>query len=121
MPLNLSSDMSDDFFVSAQDNHGISGASLPTGAVVTVSSGDPNSVVITQDATPRNAPDGSASIASGKVAAAPSVAQPGVAITITSHIANADGSASSIPDATDTVTIVAGTAVKEGILFGTPA
>lgn len=120
MPLKLSSDQTDDFFVVAEDAHGIEGANVPAGSVVTVTSADPNSVVITQDATPRNAPDGSVSIASGKVAPAATVAQPNVAINVTSHIANADGSASSIPDAVDTVTIVPGVAVKEGVLFGTP-
>lgn len=121
MPLKLPSNLSVDYFIDAIDSHGLKGAELPPGLTVSVTSADPNTVVLTADATPRTAPDGSLSIASGKAAAAATVAQPLTPILITSHIANADGSPSGVPDATDTIEVDPGLAVAEGILFGTPA
>ncbi len=126
MPLNLPDNKSVDVFISAVDDHGLDGASLAPGQTVAVTSADPASVVYVADATPRNAPDGTPSIASGKASAANPVASRSP-ITITSHISNADGTPGTdptgavIPDATDTIAVTAGLAKTEGILFGVPA
>jgi hypothetical protein len=126
MPLNLPDNMSVDVFISAVDDHNLDGAALGTGQTVAVVSADPASVVYTADATARPAPDGSASIASGKAAAANPVASRS-AIAITSTILNADGTpgtnpaGTAIPVASDTITVQAGLASAEGVLFGVPA
>ena len=126
MPLNLPDSKTVDVFISAVDDHGLDGAALAPGQTCQVTSADPSVVYTSDGVTPRNAPDGTSCIESGKAAAAASITNRG-AITLTSHIANADGSAgtapdgSAIPDATDTITVVAGLARAEGILFGVPA
>ena len=127
MPLQLPDNKTFDYFISAIDDHGLDGAALAAGQTDTVSSSDPN-IVLTPDAvgSERPAPDGTASIASGKGATANPVTVR-TPITITSHIANADGTPGTdpagapIPDASDTVTIVAGLANTQGVLFGVPA
>ncbi len=130
MPLTMPDNKTVDYFVSAKDDHGLSGASLVTGQTVAVSSADPATVVLTADTTVRNAPDGSVCIASGKAASANPVAQPNVAINITSHISNADGTAGTvdgtptgapIADAVDSITIAPGSVATIGELFGVPA
>ena len=105
-------------------------ALLP-GQVVTVTSADPATVVITADATARatvgaaGATDGTATLASGKVAAASAPAQPGVPINVTASIKNADGSpvlddtGAAIADQVDTVTIQPNLLKAIGELFGT--
>lgn len=125
--LTMPDNQSVDYFISAKDDHGLSGASLLAGQTVSVTSADPATVVLTADATPRNAPDGTVSIASGKAASANPVAQPNVPITITSHISNGDGTpgtaadGTTIADASDTITIAPGTVETIGELFGVPA
>jgi len=138
MPLKLGLKQSDDFFIVGFDDSGAPGALLQTGQTCAVSSGDPNTVAISQDATPRVTtadftapngvvvPAGTQSIASGKVSAGPTPVE-NTPITITAHNANADGSpvlddsGDPIPDLTDTVTINPSLLKSEGILFGTPA
>ena len=125
MPLQLPDNQGFDYFISAVDDHGLDGAALAAGQTDTVSSSDPN-IVLVADTTLRPAPDGTASIASGKGSTANPVTNR-AAITITSHIANADGTPGTnpagvaIPDASDTVSIVAGLAATQGMLFGVPA
>jgi len=115
-----------DYFISAVDDHGLDGASLRTGQTVQVSSADPKTVVLVPDTTPRNAPDGSPSIASGVCSVANPVGAPNVPIVITSHISEADGTPGKdgqgnvIPDATDTITVVPGLVAKTGVLFDVP-
>jgi hypothetical protein len=130
MPLNLPDNKSVQYFISAIDDHGLDGASLLSGQTVAVASADPATVVLTPDATPKNAPDGTPSIASGVASSANPVGSPNKPIALTSHISNADGSPGTtdgtstgtlIPDATDTITIVPGSVKTEGILFGVPA
>lgn len=130
MPLTMPDNKTVDYFISAVDDHGLDGASLLTGQTVAVTSADPATVVLTPDATPRPAPDGSASIASGKAASANPVGAPNSPIAITSHVSNSDGSAGTddgtsagnvIADATDTITIAPGTVKTIGELFGVPA
>jgi hypothetical protein len=125
MPLQLPDNQTFDYFISAVDDHGLDGATLAAGQTDTVSSSDPN-IVLVADTTLRPAPDGTASVASGKGSTANPVTNR-AAITITSHIANADGTpgtnpaGAAIPDASDTVSIVAGLAATQGMLFGVPA
>jgi len=114
-----------DYFISATDDHGLDGASLAPGQTDVVSVADTN-LIVTPDATPRPAPDGTSSIASGKVTTAKTITNRSP-ITITSSIKNADGSAGTdphgtlIPDATDTIQVQAGLASSQGVLFGVPA
>ena len=127
MPLTLPDNQAVAYYISAVDDHGLDGATLGSGQTDTVTSSDPATVVLTPDATPKPAPDGSASIASGMASPASPVAAPNKPITITSHIANADGTPGTddngnvINDATDTVTIAPGQAKSAGVLFGVPA
>jgi hypothetical protein len=125
MPLQLPDNKSFAYYISAVDDHGLDGATLAAGQTDAVTSSDPN-IVLTPDASPLPAPDGTTSCASGKGTTANPVTNRGP-ITITSHIANADGTPGTnpagapIPDASDTVTIVAGLANTQGVLFGVPA
>jgi hypothetical protein len=127
MPLKLPDNKSVDYFISGVDDHKMDGAVLGAGQTCTVTSSDPLTVALTPDATPRNAPDGSVSIASGKAAAVNPVGNPNVAVSITSHIAEADGTpgkdvdGSVIADAVDTITVVPGALRTTGVLFGVPA
>src|ERR1035437_434794 len=119
MPLQLPDNKSFDYFISAVDDHGLDGASLADGQTDTVSSSDPN-IVLTADTTLRPAPDGTASIASGKGSTANPVTNR-AAITLTSKITNANGTPGTdpdgavFPDASDTVSIVAGLARSQGM------
>lgn len=131
MPVKLGTGFSDDYFIVGLDDDGKAGLALLPGQVVTVTSADPATVVVTPDATPRatvgaaGAPDGTASLASGKVAAAASPAQVGMAINVTASIKNADGSAvlddtgAAVADQVDTVTIQPHLLKAIGELFGT--
>jgi hypothetical protein len=121
MPLKMPDNLSVDYFVSGTDDHGLKSDQLVAGQTVAVTSADPTTVVLTPDTTLRPAPDGSPSIASGKAASANPPANPLKPIAITSHISNADGSDSGIPDAADTIEIDPSLVKTEGILFGVPA
>lgn len=141
--LKINATQSDDYFIVGLDSNNKPGIVLLDGQANDVVSSDPSTVVLTPDATPRKTtadfnltladgtvvlvPAGTATISSGKVAAAQPPAQVNAPITVTSHLHNADGSpvldgsGVAIPDLTDTVTIVPGLLAKEGLLFGTPA
>jgi hypothetical protein len=137
--LKIGLKQSDDFFVVGFDDANNPGVALLAGQVVTVTSADPSTVVIAQDASPRPTtadftagngvvvPAGTVTQASGKVSAAQPPAQENVPVTVTSHIANADGSAvvddtgAPIADISDTVEVIPALLKSEGILFGTPA
>lgn len=125
--LTMPDNKSVDYFISAKDDHGLSGASLLAGQTVSVTSADPATVVLTADVSPRTAPDGTVSIASGKAASANPVGAPNTPINITSHISNADGTpgtdanGAAIADAVDSITIVPGSVSTIGELFGVPA
>jgi hypothetical protein len=144
MPLTIGATTApDDYFVVGRNDDGSPGAQLQPGQTATVTRADPATVVVTPDGTARvtsadfafadgtAVPAGTQSIASGKVSAATSPAQPGVAIVVTSHLANADGTPVmddetppvAVPDVTDTVTVQVSPKLlrSEGILFGVPA
>lgn len=131
MPLKISPTQSDDFFIIGKDDAGNPGVALLPGQVVAVTSADPLTVVIALDAVARptlgaaGVPDGTATLASGKVKAASPVAQMNVAVNCTAHIANADGTpvlddtGAAVADQVDTVTVQAGLLKTIGELFGT--
>ncbi len=120
MPLNIPDNDKFDIFISAIDDHGLDGATLAPGQTDAVTASDPTIIITPDGGGFRPAPDGTPSIFSGVGSVANPVTNRGP-ITITSHISNADGSDSGIPDASDTVTVVGGLAVSQGILFGVPA
>lgn len=111
MPLKLYDHMSHDYFISAKRNHLVLGE-LGEGQTCTVFSADPRTVQVSPDTTPRKGPDGSVSIASGKVSIASPAASPNIAIVVTSRILEGnrpharDGNGVAIPDCTDTVMFV---------------
>jgi hypothetical protein len=137
--LKMNPSQSDRYFLVGLDAAGKPGVILLDGQSNLVTSSDPSTVVVTPDASPAPTdvaytlpdgtlvPAGTATLASGTVKAASPPAQENVAITITSHLQNADGSpvnddtGAPIADVSDTVTIVPGLLHKEGFLFGTPA
>lgn len=127
MPLSMNEVQTVDYFIDAKDDLGFFTANLGKGQTISVTSADPATVVLTPDTTVRKAPDGTVCIASGKAAAVNPPAQPGVAINITAHVSNADGTPGTddkgnvIADAVDTITINAGQAAVLGELFGVPA
>jgi hypothetical protein len=138
MSLKMPVGKNDDFFIVGFGDDGKPGIGLQAGQTCTVSSADPNTVVIAQDATPRPTtadfvaangtpvPAGTATIASGKVSDGPSPVLK-TPVVVTSHLANADGSAvlddtnQPVADVTDTVEVDPNLLKSEGILFGTPA
>ena len=102
------------------------GALLGPGQTISVVSSDPNTVILTPDATPvpvrpadasAAVPAGTPTMMSGVVSAPASPAQPGVAINCTWTILNADGSTAETD--TDTVTMSPTAATAVGDLFGT--
>jgi hypothetical protein len=115
MALSLPVGQTDKYFINALDADGNPGAALAAGQVITVVSGSP-SVVLTPDATPGVDPKTNIqSAASGTVAIGPSPVI-GTAVTVTATLTAADGT--TVDDTeTDTVTPLAGGAVKIGILF----
>ena len=140
MPLKMTKGQTDKYFIVGLDANNAPVALLP-GQVVTVTSADPASVVITPDATalPTDAdyslldgtlvPKGSITQQSGTVSFGPS-AVIGTAVNVTNSIKNSDGTpvlddtGAVIADETDTVTQIpapGGVLRKEGELFGKPA
>lgn len=118
MPLTLPDNDTAPYYIFGVDAKGVAGAALPAGASIAPPvSADPNTVILTPDATPQVAPNGVQSLASGTVSSPATVAQPNVAINITAQVTNADGSAGA--SLTDTVTIAPGTEATLGDLFGT--
>lgn len=116
MPLTLPDNDSALFSVIGTDSKGVKGASLPTGAKLVVTSSDPNTVVVNQDATAQPAADGTPTVGSGNVQSAATPAAPNTPITITAQVVLADGSNGD--SITDTVTVAPGTETAVGILFG---
>ena len=125
MPLTLPLGDSDEFYI-----YGTAptlGALLGPGQTISVVSADPNTVVLTPDATPKPVaaadataavPAGTPTILSGVVSASVSPAQPNVAIICTATVLNSDGSTAET--LTDTVTVSPQAASAIGVLFGAP-
>jgi len=138
MPLKMTKTQTDKYFIVGLDDNNQPVALLP-GQVVTVTSADPASVIITPDATAQPTDADYALLDGTKVAAGSVTQQSGVvsfgsaavvntAVNVTNSIKNADGTpvlddtGAVIGDATDTVTLIAapgGQLKKEGELFGT--
>lgn len=138
MPLQLVAGNTDTYSIVGEFLSKKVGAPLPAGATATLTSADPLTVILTPDPSPlptpedftlpdgTDVPGGTATQASGVVSTPVSPAQIGVPITVTLHLANADGSpvlnvqGAPIADTTDTVTVVAATdgLENEGVLFG---
>ena len=122
MPLSLPANTQNEkYYIIGTDANGLTGAQLASGQSVTVVSADPNTVVITPDATPAVDNEGVQSVASGTVAPAASPAQLNVAINVTATVLNSDSSIAET--AVDTVTVtpaVPGVAVSIGELFEVP-
>ena len=139
MPLKINGSQSDSIFIVGLDDNNVPGDQLQPGQTSTLTSGDPATFVVTQDAAPRPTdkdytladgtvvPAGTATLASATIKAAASPAQPNVPINITNHLANADGTpvlddtGAAIADDVDTATLVPNLVKKVGMLFGTPA
>jgi len=137
MPLKMNGSQSDDIFIVGLDDANKPGDQLQPGQTSTITSADPATWVITQDAVPRPTdkdytlddgtvvPAGTATLASAKIKAAASPAQVNVPINITNHLANADGTpvlddtGAPIADDVDTATLVPNLVKKVGMLFGT--
>jgi hypothetical protein len=138
MPLSMTATQTDNYYIVDLDDNN-KPIALASGQVQTVISSDPASVVITPDATPQPTdedftladgtliPKGTVGTGSGKVSFGPS-AKVGVAVTVTEHLANSDGTpvkdsaGNVIADDTDTVTMLPPTASvkKVGMLFAKP-
>jgi hypothetical protein len=137
MPLKMNGTQSDDIFVVGlgDDNKP---DNLQPGQTSTISSADPATWVVTQDATPRPTdkdytlpdgtliPAGTATLASAKIQAAPGATNTSP-VNITNHLANADGTpvlddtGAAIEDDVDTATLAPNLVKKVGMIFGTPA
>ena len=140
MPLKMNATQSDDIFIVGLGDDNKPDL-LQKGQTSTITSADPATWVIAQDAVGSERPTdkaytlpdgtlipaGTATIASAKIKAAASPAQPNVPINITNHLANADGTpvlddtGAAIADDVDTATLVPNLVKKVGMLFGTPA
>jgi hypothetical protein len=139
MPLKMNASQSDDIFIVGLDDANKPGDKLQAGQTSTLTSADPATWVITQDPAGSERPTdkdytlsdgtvvpaGTATLASAKIKAAASPAQPNVPINITNHLANADGTpvlddtGAAIADDVDTATLVPNLVRKVGMLFGT--
>jgi hypothetical protein len=114
MALSLPVGQTDTYFVNALDADG-DAVALAAGQTVSVVSASPT-VVLTPDAAPGIDPKTNIqSVASGTVAIGPGPVI-GTAVTVTATLLAADG-VTVIDTETDTVTPLAGSAVKLGILF----
>lgn len=129
--------MTDKVFIVGRDKSGAPGVKLLPGQQVTVIPANAT-VIITPDASPlptdadyklpdgTDVPAGTVTQFSGTVSLDPTAVD-NVAVTVTEHIQNADGSpvlnneGQPIADLVDTVTQVPGLLESEGELFGTPA
>jgi len=117
MPLNLPDDDSAPYYILGIDAKGVKGAQLAAGASLAVTSADPNTVVVTPDASPAVEPtSGLQSLASGTVSSPASPAAPNTAIAINAAVTNADGTAGI--SVSDTVTVTPGAAAALGEVFG---
>jgi hypothetical protein len=123
MPLILPVGDSDNFYIFGTAPS--LGALLGPGQTISVVSADPATVDLTPDPTPvavraadatSAVPAGTPTILSGVVTSPASPAQPGVAITCTATVLNADGSTAE--SLTDTVTVSPTVATAIGDLFG---
>ena len=138
MPLKMNGSMSDDIFIVGLDDQNKPGDLLQPGQTSTITSADPATWVVTQDAAPRPTdkdytlsdgtlvPAGTATLASAKIKAAVNPVQVNVPVNITNHLANADGTpvlddtGAAIADDVDTATLVPNLVKKIGLLFGNP-
>jgi hypothetical protein len=131
MSLQLPDNDSAPYFIFGKDTAGLIGAQLAPGATIKVTSSDPNTVILTQDATASGAPAGlvdpatgkpipvgTPALASGQCSSAQPPANPNNPISVSWAVTNADGSAG--PTDTDTVEVVPGLAASIGDVFGTP-
>ena len=122
MPLSLPANTQNEkYYIIGTDANGITGAQLASGQTITVVSADPNTVVVTPDATAAVDNEGVQSVASGTVVPAATPAQLNVAINVTATVLNSDGTTAET--AVDTVTVtpaVLGVAVSIGELFEEP-
>lgn len=138
MPLKMPVGNTDTYSIVGESLAKKVGVLLQPGQVVTVTSADPATVIITPDDAPlptpvdftlpdgTDVPAGTATQQSGVVSSPATPAQLNVPINVTLHLANADGSpilnneGQAIADVVDTVTIVpkADLLENEGMLFG---
>ena len=123
MPLILPVGDTDNFYIFGTAP--FLGALLGPGQTASVVSADPNTVILTPDATPfpvraadasASVPSGTPTILSGVVSTPATPAQPNVAINCTLTVLNADGSTAET--LTDTVTVSPEAATAIGDLFG---
>jgi hypothetical protein len=128
MALQLPDNDQAPFYILGKDAKGLLGAPLAAGASCAVTSADPNTVVVAQDASPAVTPAGLVDangnpvpaglqcVASGLVSTPAAIAAPNTAITLTAAVTNADASAG--PTISDTVTVIPGLAASIGDVFG---
>jgi len=121
MPLSMPANIKDEkYYIIGADASGQTGAQLAKGQTVAVVSSDPNTVVLTPDATPAVDNEGVQSVASGSVGVGPTPAL-NTAVTVTATVTNADGTAAETISDTVTVTpTVPGVATSIGELFEEP-
>ena len=122
MPLTLPDNQQKRIFIIGKDAKGVLGATLDVGQTCTITSADPDTVLITHDPTPvptlgvDGVPDGTPTVASAIVDSPATVANPDQPIDVHAQVNNADGSPADSAD--DTVTIAPGTQESIGEAFG---
>jgi hypothetical protein len=137
MPIKLGIKATDKYFVIGIDDAGNVGTALLAGQKASVVSADPATIVTVDDPTAQPTdsalvladgtavPQGTATQLSGTISVATTPAQPNVAVNVTLHLQNADGTpvldskGAAIPDVVDTATFVPSlpALAKEGLLF----